>query len=238
VVAFAGDRPQWKNHAADALMPWSATPANLADMFASLAGAGDETFEPSIWTPPPFKPFNLPQAPYAVLHVGAGSVLRHWPQERWTTLAERIAAQGVTPIWSAGPGEVALVDRIDPQHRYPSLAGQLDLAQLWHLLAGARLLVAPDTGIAHLAKLTNTPTVCLFGPGSDTLFGVSRFWREHRFAAAIVPDFPCRDQNTLFRREITWVRRCQRGLDRCPAPACMYALDIDAVAAACAKLLQ
>lgn len=238
VVAFADDRPQWKNRAADALVPWSATPANLADMFASLAGAGDETYVPEMWAPPPFKPFDLPRAPYAVLHVGAGSILRHWLPERWLTLAERIAAQGVTPVWSAGPNETALVDAIDPQHRFTSLAGRLDLAQLWHLLAGARLLVAPDTGIAHLAKLTNTSTVCLFGPGSDTLFGASRFWREHRFAAAIIPDFPCRDQNTLFKREITWVRRCQRGPDRCAAPACMHALGIDAVTDACLKLLQ
>ncbi len=237
VVAFAGDRPQWKNQAADQLVAWPTAPTHLADMFASLAGPGDETFAPAAWVAPPHAHFAPPQAPYAVLHAGAGSVLRHWPPERWLALADHLAARGIAPVWSAGPGEGALIDSIDPQRRHASLDGQLDLAQLWHLLAGARLLVVPDTGVAHLAKLTNTPTVCLFGPGSDALFGASRFWREHRFEAVIFPDFPCRDQNTLFKRELAWVRRCQRGTDRCAAPACMHALETDQVFASCAKLL-
>ena len=108
---------------------------------------------------------------------------------------------------------------------------------MWRLLAGAALLVAPDTGITHLAKLTGTPTACLFGPGSDALFGASRFWREHRFAPVIEADFPCRDQRTIFKRELAWVRRCQRGLDRCAAPACMHALEVERVLAACRDVL-
>jgi ADP-heptose:LPS heptosyltransferase len=238
VVALEGDRPQWKNRAADALVPWPAAPAHLADIFATLAGPGDESYAPGDWAAPAHTPFALPAQPYAVLHAGAGSVLRHWPPARWLALAERLAARGISPVWSAGPEERALVGSIDPQQRHLSLAGRLDLAQLWHLLAGARLLVVPDTGIAHLARLTDTPTVCLFGPGSDDLFGASRFWRTHRYAAAIVADFPCRDQHTLFKRELPWVRRCQRGIDRCAAPACMHALELDAVAVACDQLLQ
>ncbi|HEY4372727.1 MAG TPA: glycosyltransferase family 9 protein [Burkholderiales bacterium] len=238
VVALDNDTPGWKNSAADALVPWPATPANLADILASLAGDGDETYDPAQWLAPPSAPFERPQAPYAVLHAGAGSVLRHWPAERWMHLAQQLETRGITPVWSAGPQETGLIAAIDPQQRYRSFAGQLDLPQLWHLLAGARLLVVPDTGISHLAKLTGTPTVCLYGPGSDVLFGASRFWRHHRFAAAIVADFPCRDQKTLFKRELEWVRRCQRGTDRCAAPACMHALEPDHVLAACAQLLE
>ncbi|HEX4327668.1 MAG TPA: glycosyltransferase family 9 protein [Burkholderiales bacterium] len=238
IVALEGDAPGWKNRVADALLPWPRTPANLADMFASLAGAGDDSYAPANWPAPPCAPLEPPATPYAVLHVGAGSVLRHWPAERWMALAQHLEARGLTPVWSAGPQEMQLVESIDPQQRYPSLAGRLDLAQLWHLLAGARLLVVPDTGIAHLAKLTATPTVCLYGPGSDVLFGAGRFWRDHRFAAAIVADFPCRDQKTLFKRELEWVRRCQRGTDRCAAPACMHALELDHVFAACAQVLD
>jgi ADP-heptose:LPS heptosyltransferase len=238
VVAFEGDTPQWKNRAADELVPWSLTPANLADMFAGLSGAGDEAYFPGDWPAPPCAPFDRPEGPYCVLHVGAGSPLRYWPAARWLALADALAARGLRPVWSAGPKELDLVESIDPQHRYASLAGKLNLAQLWHLLAGARLLVVPDTGISHLAKLTHTPTVCLYGPGSAQLFGAGQFWRNHRFAAAIIEDFPCRDQVTLFKRELPWVRRCQRGLDRCPAPACMHALELDYVLAACERMLE
>ena len=238
IVALEGDQPGWKNRAADALLPWPRAAANLADIFASLAGEGDETYDPANWPAPAGVPFERPAEPYAVLHVGAGSVLRLWPVERWMALAQALEVRGLTPVWSAGPQETHLIESVDPQQRYPSLAGRLDLAQLWHLLAGAHLLVVPDTGIAHLAKLTATPTVCLYGPGSDVLFGAGRFWRGHRFASAIVADFPCRDQKTLFKRELEWVRRCQRGTDRCAAPACMHALELDRVLAACVQVLD
>lgn len=237
VVALADDKPQWKNRAADALVPWPTSPTNLADIFASLGGTGDEVYAPDAWAPPPCAEFDVPAQPYAVLHVGAGSVLRHWPAPRWLALAEYLAARGLKPLWSAGPKEIALVEAIDPEHKHASFAGKLDLPQLWHLLAHAKLLVVPDTGIAHLAKLTATPTVCLYGPGSNVLFGAGQFWRESRHVTAIVDPFPCRDQRTLFKRELDWVRRCQRGPDRCAAPACMHALDLERVAAACAQAL-
>lgn len=237
VVALDRDTPGWKNRIVDELTPWPDTTANLADIFAGLAGTGDEIFTPGDWPAPTAAAFERPARPYAVLHVGAGSPLRYWPAERWRALAEHLAGRGLEVVWSAGPAETALVDVIDPDRSYRSLAGTLDLAQLWHLLADAALLVVPDTGIVHLAKLTSTPTVCLFGPGSDALFGAGRFWRHHAFRAVIEADFPCRDQRTVFKRELPWVRRCQRGTDRCPAPACMHALGLERVTQACDDLL-
>ena len=66
------------------------------------------------------------------------------------------------------------MEACDPSRRFRSLAGRADLAQLWHLLAGAALLVAPDTGVAHLGRVTATPTVALFGPGSAAICGRGR----------------------------------------------------------------
>ena len=237
IVAFERDTPGWKNHVADQLLAWPTQPTHLADIFASLAGVGDETFDRTAWAAPPCAAFELPATPFAVLHVGAGSPLRQWRPTRWAALAQHLRMRGLQPVWSAGPGETALVDMIDPERRFASLAGQLDLAQIWRLLARANLLVVPDTGIAHLAKIAGAPTVCLFGPGSDALFGASRFWRRHPFEAVIEPDFPCRDQRTLFKRDLPWVRRCQRGTDRCAAAACMDALDLQRVVDACDRLL-
>jgi len=237
VVAFERDTPGWKNRVADQLVAWPQQPSNLADMFASLAGSGDEVFETAAWPAPPCTAFDLPPPPYAVLHVGAGSPLRLWPSGRWLALATHLQALGLTAVWSAGPGETGLIANIDPTQRFASLAGRLDLPQMWHLLAHAGLLVAPDSGISHLAKLTGTPTACLFGPGSDVLFGASRFWRNHPFEAVIDADFPCRDQTTVFKRPLPWVRRCQRGTNACAANACMQALDLERVTAACERLL-
>ena len=110
----------------------------------------------------------------------------------------------------------------------------LSLTQLWHLLAGASLLVSPDTGIAHLGRVVGTPTVAIFGPGSATITGAGEFWRNARYRAVTVDPFPCRDQRELFKREIAWVRRCARTLAECPHARCMDAVSVDEVTAAIA----
>jgi len=239
IVAMAGDRPQWKNRFADELVPVPAAPAALADIFARLAGGPPpRAYAKGDFPPPACAEFELPAGRYAVLHVGAGSPLRLWAPEKWRALAATLAGRGVTPVWSAGPGEGPLVRAIDPEGRYRSYAERLDLAQLWRLLAGARLAVVLDTGVLHLAKLTATPTVALFGPGSQVLFGPGAFWRDNPFRAVTIDPFPCRDQRTLFKREIDWVRRCQRSTAECAAPRCMAAIDVAPVEAAAAELLS
>ncbi len=151
--------------------------------------------------------------------------MKRWDPARFATLADTLAARGITPLWSAGPGEEPVVRAVDPDGRYASVAGALDLAQLWHLVAGARLLVAPDTGVAHLGRIVGTPTATLFGPRSAVLCGAGDFWRDSPYRAVTVDPFPCRDQTRLFGRDIAWVRRCGRSPLECPHPRCMDALD-------------
>ncbi|MCL2830459.1 MAG: heptosyltransferase [Betaproteobacteria bacterium] len=243
----------WKNYLCDAFVPWPQTPMALAEIFARLADPvylpeNAEAPAPPLpvyrigdWpaphcaapTPPP------PATPYAVLHLGAGSPLRHWPVERWRELAARLAGLGLTPVLSTGPNEEALAARIDPEGSYPAYPGTLDLAQLWHLLANARLLVCPDTGIAHLAKLVGVPTLCLFAQVGPELLGAGHFWKEMPFVPLGPEDFPCRDQPFLFERTLPWLRRCERFPSQCPHPAalCMESIEAATVIAAAEKLL-
>jgi len=232
IVAMAGARSAWKNRLADELVPVPQSPSGLADIFALLAGPPSGLrYRVGDWPAPAFAPFSAPQKPYALLHIGARTPLRYWPLERWSELAEEIAKKGMRVVLSCGPAEKDLVGRFRPAAAYPAYPGTLDLAQLWQLVAGARLLVTLDTGVAHLAKLTGTRTVCLFGPGSAQLFGRGEFWRDAPFSEVTVADFPCRDQRTLFGREIVCVRRCQRSLAECPRPRCMEAIGVKDVLA-------
>jgi ADP-heptose:LPS heptosyltransferase len=238
IVAFAGDTPARKSWPIDELRPYPDRPAAWGDMVATLVdGNPPEPFAARDWKPPEAEPFDLPSAPFAVLHVGASTPLKQWPAARWAALAEWLSARGVAPVWSGGRGEEAIVRACDPDGRFPSLAGRLDLAQIWRLLAHARLLVAPDTGIAHLARIVGTPTVALFGPGSAIITGAGEYFRNAPFRAVTVDPFPCRDQRILFRREIAWVRRCGRKPAQCAAPRCMQAIDADAVRRAIESLV-
>ncbi len=237
VVAFAGDRPASKNWAVDERIPYPDAPAAWGDMVAGLvAGQAPRPYRTSDWPAPECAPFERPAPPYCVLHVGASSPLKAWPAANWRALAESLAQRGLNVAWSGGPGEERLVAEIDPQGRYPSYAAKLDLAQMWHLLAGASLLACPDTGVAHLGRLTGTPTVTLFGPGSAVICGAGDFWRDAPYAAVSVEPFPCRDQRRLFRREIPWVRRCGRSTRECATPRCMQAIGLAAVIGAVDRL--
>jgi ADP-heptose:LPS heptosyltransferase len=238
IVAFAGDRPASKSWPVDEAWRYPDRPAAWGDMVAGLiAGPPPAPYRADLWPAPPAATAPaLPAPPYAVLHVGASTPLKRWDPERWARLAAHCADQGIAPVWSAGAAEAALVSACDPQARYRSVAGALSLPQLWQLIAGATALVSPDTGIAHLGRIIGTPTVALFGPGSVTLTGAGAFWREMPYRAVSVEPFPCRDQRTLFKREIAWVRRCERTPAECPHPRCMDAISVDAVAAALAAL--
>lgn len=229
IVAFAGDSPAYKNWPIDELVPMPDQPAAWGDIAARLAdGEFDAPFEPGEWPAPPAPDFPRPAGRYCVLHLGASSPHKLWPPENWRRLAEWAEQRGWQVVLSAGEKERELARAVDPEGRRLDLSGRLDLAALWHLLAGADFVVCPDTGVAHLARLTSTPTVALFGPGSPTVSGAGRFWRHSPFCALTVP-VPCRDQARLFHRDVAWVRHCLRSPAECSDPVCMKQLSVEAV---------
>lgn len=238
VIGFAGDRPAYKNGLIDELHPFPAQPAPWGEMAAALVdGPAPAPYAPSQWTAPPCDPFDAPVGAYAVIHLGASSALKRWPAERWRTVATQLEARGLEVVWSTGPGEGALAEECDAGSLRRAYAGTLDLAQVWKLLAGARLLLAPDTGVAHIARATCTPTVSLVGPGAHQVVGPGRFWADCPAATVVVDPFPCRDQHRLFKREVAWVNRCERSTRECPVPRCMHAIGVAEVLAAADALL-
>jgi ADP-heptose:LPS heptosyltransferase len=237
IVAFASDRPAAKSWPVDELRRYPDAPAAWADIVPTLVdGPAPARYVRADWPDPPAAPFAMPSGAYAVLHVGASTPLKQWDAARWRALAAWLAERGLEPIWSAGRGEDAIAHACDGGTGYRSYAGTLALPQLWRLLAKAALLVAPDTGVAHLARVVGTPSVTLFGPGSATISGAGDFWRDAPCRAVTVSPFPCRDQHLLFKRELAWVRRCGRSLAECPHPRCMDAIDVDSARAAIADL--
>jgi ADP-heptose:LPS heptosyltransferase len=234
IVGIAGDRPAHKNWPVDELVPYSPAPASFAETAADLvAGAPPAPYRPADWPALPVDGVPGYGGRYAVLHVGASSPLKLWPSERWRSLADHLEAHGLAVVLSAGPGETAILDAIDPDSARPRIAGTLSLPQLRHVLADARLLVCPDTGIAHLGRIAGVPTVTLFGPGSAVICGPGAFFAAMPGREVTVDPFPCRDQSIQFFREVPWARRCERLFgeppDRCARARCMEAIELTAV---------
>jgi ADP-heptose:LPS heptosyltransferase len=118
-----------------------------------------------------------------LVHPGAAQASRRWPVERWGRVAAGLAAAGHDVRVTGGPGERELaraVARTAGLAEEQVLAGRTGLLELAALVAAARLLVSPDTGVAHLATAFGTPSVVLFGPTPPALWGPPADRPQHR----------------------------------------------------------
>src|SRR5204863_9175881 len=80
----------------------------------------------------------------------------------------------------------AIRARLTPaqQVQAPSLAGQTSLGQLAALFAALRLVLGVDNGPLHLATAASTPTVRLYGPSDEQLWGPWGPAARHRVVRA------------------------------------------------------
>ena len=239
IKGYENDKKNYKDIPFNELIPLPKDPTSITDIIGQLTETKEELlYDPEQWPQPDFSNFSLPELPYVVIHLGASTPLKYWNTDYWLRLARELDAKGFMPIWSAGPNELELVKAADPDGEFSSTAGQLNLAQLWHLIQHAKLLVCPDTGITHIAKHTFTPTVCLFGPGNKEMAGYSNFFSTAPFTA-IDQNIECRNQHIFFKRQVDWVQHCKRSIQTCPnKAACMTNISYNTVFNACLNALK
>jgi ADP-heptose:LPS heptosyltransferase len=155
-----------------------------------------------------------------LLNPNAGDLLpqRRWPLPRYVELALallqrhpqlRIGFIGA----SAEAGAVNALARSVASPRCASLAGALSVAELPALFSCCRLLVSNDSGPAHIASLTQTPTLVLFGPETPLLY---RPLGQARPLYAALPCSPC-------------IRAANQRRSRCENNLCMQALGVELV---------
>ncbi|HXH04230.1 MAG TPA: glycosyltransferase family 9 protein [Candidatus Competibacteraceae bacterium] len=106
---------------------------------------------------------------YALLFPGCNPAgqLKRWGAARYAELAWRLRAAGIARIGLiGGADEREECARIAAQcgDWLVNLCGQTEILDIPPLCERARLLVANDTGTAHLAAVTSTPMTVLCGP--------------------------------------------------------------------------
>ena len=230
IVGIAHDKPQWKNWMLDEGKSFDLTPASWADMMGRLVdGKNPKPYQKNEWSRPEIKKLFLPfdrSKPYIVCHLGASNSLKFWQASSWQVLINNLRKLKYEVVLSVGPNEEYLIKEVDPDYQYHHVPGTYSLIQMWALVEQAKLMVSVDTGIAHFAKLTGTPIVTLFGPGSPISHGEGLFWKKSIHYHATKDNFICRDQSILFRRKVNWLNRCGRGVSECKTPgACMAELS-------------
>jgi ADP-heptose:LPS heptosyltransferase len=134
---------------------------------------------------------SRPAGSYVVLHPGASVPARAWPQARWQELARLLAAAGHSVVVTGGRGERALTASVAAAYGsgVVDLGGRTSLAELARVLADAAVVVASNTGPAHLAAAVRTPVVSLFAPTVPY-----ESWRPWGVPVAVLGrgDAPCR----------------------------------------------
>ena len=103
---------------------------------------------------------------YVVISPAASKAERNWLPQRYASIADYIQESGVTVILCGGPGDLdrKTADAIKASVKHPleDFTGQTTLHQLLMLLKHAHLVIAPDTGPAHMATAVSTPVIGLY----------------------------------------------------------------------------
>ena len=120
---------------------------------------------------------ELPCTSLVLFNPNAGDLLpqRRWPEDRFVELAIRILERDASVFIGIIGAAVerqrveGLAARVNSL-RCASLAGDVSVDELPALFARSHLLVTNDSGPAHLASLSSTPTLVLFGPETPELY--------------------------------------------------------------------
>jgi hypothetical protein len=110
----------------------------------------------------------------SVIHVGAFYGARHWPIERFASVARSLRARGERVVLTGGADDVDRARAVAEAAGLPEdtvLAGTLDLTEFAAVIAAAQSVVTADTGAAHLASAYGVPSVVLFGPAPPEEWG-------------------------------------------------------------------
>ncbi|MCB0340708.1 MAG: glycosyltransferase family 9 protein [Pseudobdellovibrionaceae bacterium] len=112
-------------------------------------------------------PENLSPRSYVVVHPGMGGSARNWPLAYYKNLIESLSES--TSVFVTGTN----MDRewLEPLKKNTKvnenikwLDGQLSGTDLLRLLKGAKTVVAPSTGVLHLAAALGVHTIGIFSP--------------------------------------------------------------------------
>ncbi len=117
----------------------------------------------------------LPEGKVFVISPAASKAERNWMPERYAELAEYAAEQGFKVVITGGPTQLeqALAAKIVSycQVEVTNLVGKTDLKTLLCVLQQAKLVLAPDTGPAHMAVTVGTPVIGLYAHSNPARTG-------------------------------------------------------------------
>lgn len=116
---------------------------------------------------------ELAGSDWIVYHAHSADAYKSWPAEQARAFLEGCARRfpGTYIALTGSGADRPALDALAQGLPTLNLAGRLSIDLTAALLAGARAVVAPDTGVMHLAAALGTPLVGLFSPTRAALVG-------------------------------------------------------------------
>ncbi|TMO59580.1 glycosyltransferase family 9 protein [Pseudoalteromonas aurantia] len=110
-----------------------------------------------------------------VIAAAASKAERNWLPERYAEVAQHAHENGFDVVLTGGPTELerTLADDILSYVTFPvlNLVGKTQLKELLCVLKQAKLVLAPDTGPAHMAVTVATPVIGLYAHSNPARTG-------------------------------------------------------------------
>lgn len=166
---------------------------HVLDTLMSMAEAIDvPPADPSWELEIPQSENKLPDS-YIIINPCGSKVTKNWTLEGYRQLIEYLLSQGENIVLTGGPTpvEIEFVNAIAKGFELNNLVGKTSIAELTAVIQGAKLVVSPDTGPAHIATVVGTPMVGLYalsnpertGPyyGQDSVVSVYQMLAEKEY---------------------------------------------------------
>jgi ADP-heptose:LPS heptosyltransferase len=206
VVALAGGRPFWRNMFVDQAVEIDQTSTNIYTQQAQLVG---EPSSPLRFAKDEFSPLNksvdrslITKPHYVLLHLGSSRRSKQWASGNWRNLISALDSLGYRLVIAVGPGEQDLLQSVDPNSAHHAFVGGSNLEPFWGVVKDAAALVCVDSAAAHIGKLTETLTICFYGPGGEALTGPDQFFRQGRFFGLTLKSLPDKCREPVFKRTL------------------------------------
>jgi ADP-heptose:LPS heptosyltransferase len=157
-------------------------------------------------------------AGYVACVIGAAHGTKRWPVHKWKEFCEKLDHP---IILIGGPEDAATASMIAATNtiKIYNACGKFKLNESADLVRKAKLVVANDTGMMHIAAAFKKPVISLWG-SSIPSFGVWPY-----YGSALVP-------YVILQTNKLWCRPCSKiGYDKCPLGhfKCMEKINADEV---------
>jgi lipopolysaccharide heptosyltransferase II len=167
-----------------------------------------------------------------VIHPGTGAPVKLWETASWARVADVLArVHSMRVVLTGSEGERKQVEAICSQMNEQTLVlvGETNLGTLAALLARADLVLGVDNGPLHLATAQGTPTVRIYGPTDQRIFGP---WGDPRLHRTLQTTQPCAGCAAIPCGRIDWRP------EELPAHPCVRSVPVEEMLTAVEAMLH